>query len=388
MDLYVTSGGYEIPENNPLLQDRLYVNDGKGGFEKSNALPKMYSNTKAVSCADYDNDGDMDIFVGGSVTHGKYPMSDSSYLLENQNGTFIDVSKKRMSAISELRMVNAAIFTDYDNDGDSDLIVVGEWMPITLFENDNSYLKKQTHSELQDVNGWYQTIKEVDLDGDGFSDYIIGNWGENNKFHPSKEKPLHIYADDFDNNSSLDIILSKVSKTGALVPVRGKQCSSDQNNFLNNNIKTFKGFASSNIIEIYGEDRLKKATHLSVSNFESFILKNNENGSFKIKALPKHAQFSPTLGFETYDINNDGYLDVFGIGNVFDDEVETIRYDASKNYILLGDKNNEYTFTNDTSYFSDYESKAIKKIMINKDPHFIIMNKNERLTILKLRKLL
>ena len=143
---------------------------------------------------------------------------------------------------------------------------------------------------------------------------------------------------------------------------------------------------ATNIIWIYGEDRLKNATHFSVSNFESIILKNNGNGGFKIKTLPKHAQFSPTLGLETHDINNDGYLDIFGVGNVFNAEVETIRYDASKNYVLLGDKNNEYTFTHDTSYFSDHESKAIKKIMINNDPHFIIITKNKPLTILKLRK--
>ena len=388
MDLYVTSGGYEVAENSPLLQDRLYINDGEGKYTKSNALPEMHVNTKAVCSADYDNDGDMDLFIGGSVKHGKYPMAETSFLLENKNGHFKDVSKEHINAISELKMVNAAVFTDYDNDGDSDLIVVGEWMPILLFENENSIFKKHSITELQDTSGWYQTIKEVDLDGDGFLDYIIGNWGENNKFHPSKEKPLHIYADDFDHNSSLDIILSKVSKTGVLIPVRGKQCSSDQNNFINNNIKTFKSFASSNIIEIYGEDRLKNATHLSVSNFESLILQNNRNGGFNIKRLPKHAQFSPTLGLETYDINNDGYLDIFGVGNVFEAEVETIRYDASKNYILLGNKNNKYTFFNDSSYFTDLESKAIKKIMINKELHFIILNKNETITILKLRKFL
>lgn len=388
MDLYVTSGGYEVAENSGLLQDRLYINDGKGKYTKSNALPEMHINTKAVCSADYDNDGDMDLFIGGSVKHGKYPMAETSYLLENINGHFKDVSKEHINAISELKMVNAAIFTDYDNDGDSDLIVVGEWMPILLFENDNSIFKNHSITELKDTSGWYQTIKEVDLDGDGFLDYIIGNWGKNNKFHPSKEKPLHIYADDFDYNSSLDIILSKVSKTGALIPVRGKQCSSDQNNFINNKIKTFKSFASANIIEIYGEDRLKNATHLSVSNFESIILQNNRNGGFNIKTLPKHAQFSPTLGLETYDINNDGYLDIFGVGNVFEAEVETIRYDASKNYILLGNKNNKYTFLNDSSYFTDLESKAIKKIMINKELHFIILNKNEAITILKLRKFL
>ncbi|MFT5244559.1 MAG: hypothetical protein ACI8QQ_002499, partial [Psychroserpens sp.] len=385
MDLYVTSGGYEIEQNSPLLQDRLYINDGTGQFKKSNKLPNIQSNTKGITSADYDNDGDIDIFIGSRVKHGMYPISDTSYLLENQNGEFIDVTNDRIKEISELKIVNDAIFTDYDNDGDSDLIVVGEWMPITVFKNDNSHFKKIVLPELNDLNGWYQTIKEVDFNNDGYKDYIIGNWGENNKFHPSTEKPLHIYADDFDGNKSLDIILSKVSKTGELIPVRGKQCSSEQTAFINKKIKTYKEFAASNIIDIYGENELNKATHLTASNFQSIILKNNRDGQFEIKELPKHAQFSPTLSIEVHDLNNDGYLDIFAVGNIFDAEVETIRYDASKNYVLLGKKNDEFQFINDASYFNNNEAKAIKKIVINDIVHFIILNKNDTLKILRLK---
>ncbi|WP_296383456.1 VCBS repeat-containing protein [Winogradskyella sp.] len=388
MDLYVASGGYEVEQNSPLLLDRLYINNGGGKFKKSNRLPNILSNTKGITSADYDKDGDMDIFVGSRVQHGKYPLSDTSYLLENQNGNFKDVTAERISEISVLKMVNEAVFTDYDNDGDEDLIVVGEWMPITVFENNNAHFAKRELPELKDLNGWYQTIKEVDLDNDGFKDYIIGNWGENNKFHPSEEKPLHVYADDFDSNSSLDIILSKVSKTGELIPVRGKQCSSEQNTFINNKIKTYKEFAASNIIDIYGESELSRATHLTASNFQSIILMNNGNGNFEIKKLPKHAQFSPTLCVEAHDINNDGYLDIFGVGNVFDAEVETIRYDTSRNYVLLGNKNMKFEYSNDASYFNDNEAKAIKKIVINGITHFIIMNKNDKLKILKTRKLI
>jgi hypothetical protein len=386
MDLYVASGGYEVELNSPLLQDRLYVNDGKGTFKKSNKLPSMLSNTKGITSADYDNDGDIDIFIGSRVKHGMYPLSDASYLLENQNGKFVDVTSERIREISELKMVNEAIFTDYDNDGDADLIVVGEWMPIIVFENDNSHFIKRELPALKDLNGWYQTIKEVDLDKDGFKDYIIGNWGENNKFHPSEEKPIHVYADDFDNNSSLDIILSKVSKTGELIPLRGKQCSSEQNTFINNKIKTYKEFAASNIIDIYGENELSKATHFTASNFRSIILKNNGNGHFKIQKLTNQAQFSPTLSIEIHDINNDGYLDIFGVGNVFDTEVETIRYDASRNYVLSGDKDGGFQFINDVSYFNNNEAKVIKKMVINNQVHFIILNKNNTLKILRLRE--
>jgi hypothetical protein len=385
LDLYVASGGYEVEANSALLQDRLYVNNGKGQFKKSNKLPKIQSNTKGVTSADFDKDGDMDLFVGGRVKHGMYPLSDVSYLLENQNGKFVDVTNERINEVSELKMVNEVLFTDYDNDGDSDLIVVGEWMPITIFENDNSHFKKKEFLELSNLSGWYQTVKEVDFNNDGYKDYVIGNWGENNKFHPSTDKPLHIYADDFDDNASFDVILSKVSKTGDLIPIRGKECSSQQVTSLNNKIKTYKEFATSNLVDIYGENELSSATHLIATNFQSIILENNGNGEFKIKKLPKRAQFSPTLSVETHDLNNDGYLDIFAVGNVYDAEVETIRYDASRNYVLLGNKDDDFQFINDTSYFNNSEAKAIKKIVINGQVHFIIMNKNDPLKILRLK---
>ncbi|MFT5217698.1 MAG: hypothetical protein ACI83H_002839 [Glaciecola sp.] len=386
LDLLVTSGGYEVKEDSHLLQDRIYINDGKGNLSKSTILPSNLINSSAISTADYDQDGDTDVFISGSVIHGKYPLSEPSYLLENRNGTFVKATEKVITGLSEIGMVNDAVFTDYDNDGDADLIIVGEWMPITIFENNNSHFIKKEFPELKGINGWYQTITEADLDNDGFKDYIIGNWGENNKFHPSQEKPLHVYADYFDNNSTFDMILSKVSKTGELIPVRGKECSFEQNPSLKNNIKSYNQFANSTLFEIYGDKSLEKATHYTATNFTSFILKNQGNGTFEIENLPKQAQFSPTQGVATHDINKDGILDIFGVGNVYSSEVETIRYDASKNYVLLSNKNGGFKFINDTSYFNDQEAKAIKKIVINDTMHFIIMNKNEKLKIVKIKE--
>ena len=385
LDLYVTSGGYEIENNSTSLQDRLYINDGNGNYKKKNILPKIHTNTKGIAIADYDNDGDKDIFIGSRVKNGKYPLSDSSYLLENRNGIFIDVTSKVINEVTELQMVNDAVFSDYDNDEDKDLIVVGEWMPITVFENqDKKFIKKEI-DVLKNNNGWHQSISEVDLNNDGNKDYIIGNWGTNNKFHPSKEKPLHIYAGNFDENTSFDTALSKVSKTGDLIPVRGKECSSEQTPYLNDKVKTYKDFASSTLFEIYGSDKLANATHYEAHNFESIILKNIGNGEFKIQSLPNQAQFGPTLSIETHDINNDGYLDIFGVGNVYDTEVETIRYDASKGYLLLGNDNDSYDFNVDTSYINNNEAKTIKKIIIGNTIHFIILNKNSTLKILKIK---
>jgi len=385
LDLYVTSGGYEIKENSKLLQDRLYVNDGNGNFSKATNLPKITTNSKGIAASDYDNDGDVDIFVGGRVIHGKYPLSNNSYLLENNNGKFVDVTSKKINDLSDLKMVNDAIFTDYDNDGDFDLMVVGEWMPVVIFENvDKKFIKKEV-SVLKNSNNWAQSITETDANNDGFKEYIIGNWGANNKFHPTQEKPLHIYADYLDSNTTFDVVLSKVSKTGALLPVRGKECSSQQVPVLNEKVKSFKEFASLTLPDIYGEQALNNATHYTAHNFNSFILKFNKNKQFEIEQLPVQAQFSPTLSAVTFDFNNDGYLDIFGVGNVYEAEVETIRYDASKGYVLLGNKNGGFDFLNDTSYFNNNETKVISKIVIKNQPHFVILNKNNALKVLKIK---
>ena len=381
LDLYITSGGYEHQENSPLLQDRLYINDGNGNYTKSNRLPKLYSNTKAIAAADYDNDGDIDIFIGGSTKHGKYPLAETSYILKNDNGTFVNTNEE---ILSELRLVNDAVFSDYDADGDLDLLLVGEWMPVTIFENTNGKFSKKNLSELKNTSGWYQSITASDMDNDGDQDYIIGNWGTNNKFHPTEEKPLHIYAGNFDQNASYDMALSKVSKTGELLPVRGKQCSTEQTPILNSKIKTYKEFAASTLSEIYGQENLANATHFEVENFKSFMLKNNGEGKFDIQILPSHAQFGPTLSSTTHDFNNDGYMDILGVGNIYDAEVETIRYDASKGYLLLGNDKGVYQYVKDTSYFNNSEAKAIQKITINDKTHFIILNKNAELKLLKL----
>jgi hypothetical protein len=385
LDLYVTSGGYELENTSKFLEDRLYINNGKGSFKKRN-IPSITSTTKGIAFADFDQDGDQDIFVGSNAKHGQYPLSDIPYFLENKNGTYTNVIDEKFDDISSLRMINDAIFSDFDADGDLDLLVVGEWMPVTFYENKNNkfFLKKM--DKISNINGWFQTITASDLDQDGHVDYLIGNWGKNNKFHPTKEKPLHIYADYFDANNSFDIALSKVSKTGGLLPIRGKECSTQQTPFLNNKIKTFKDFASASMTEIYGSEKLENATHFMAHSFASILLKNNGNGQFEIQELPNEAQFSPTLGIEVADINNDGFLDIFGVGNVYDTEVETIRYDASKGYILLGNETGSYEFLKDESYFNHKEAKAIKKIVIKGILHFIIFNKNNKITLLKTNK--
>ncbi len=380
LDLYVSSGGYELDENSPLLQDRLYLNKGKGNFAKSNNLPKILSYTKGITTADFDNDGDQDLFVGSRVISKKYPLSHPSYLLENKQGKFINVTKSKLPDFNALKMVNDALFTDIDADGDVDLIVVGEWMPIVVFENKKGVFTLKKLPSLNKSNGWQQSVTQLDVNNDGFKDYIIGNWGNNNKFYPSVEKPLHIYADYFDKNSSFDIALSKLFK-GNLVPIRGKECSTQQTPFLKEKITKYAQFANSTMNDVYGDTRLQNATHYVAYNFSSVLLKNNQKGGFEVINLPKKAQFSPTLSTVVLNENTENPI-IFGVGTVYDSEVETIRYDASQNYFLQN-LNTKITASSETSFLTTKEAKTVKKITIRNKIHLLILNKNDSLSILQ-----
>lgn len=379
-DLYVVSAGYELSEDHPLLQDRLYVNDGSGNFSTSNSLPKMLTSGKSILAADYDGDGDTDLFVGGNVIPGKYPLSPRSYLLKNENGKFTDVTTSS-PVLAEIGMVSEAIFTDYDNDNDPDLMVVGEWMQPTIFENSNgTFEKTDAISGLEKSEGWWFSISAADFDGDGDDDYVLGNIGKNNKFQPKKDKPIYIYGKDFDNNGSFDVALSKINN-GKLVPVRGKECSSEQNPFLLDKIQTYKEFASLEMKDIYGEDKLKDAHQLIAHMFESVYLENLGDGNFNIKKLPGEAQVGPTLSFANTDLNKDGNMDIMGIGAIYDAEVETIRYDSNYGYVLLGDGKGNFTYTREYKPFIDSDSKDIAQISIQGKPHFMVVSNNAPLQI-------
>lgn len=378
LDLYIATGNYSLPENSSLLQDRLYINDGKGNFSKGK-LPKMLSVTKAIATNDFDNDGDIDLFVGGRIIPGKYPNAPESFLLENKNGRFVNITSKKAPELKHLGLINDASFSDFDNDGDNDLIVVGEWMPITILNNDNGEFNI-TELSLKTTKGWFQSIEAIDIDNDGDDDYLVGNMGMNNKFHPTNDKPLHIYANYFDDNTSYDTALSKESQ-GELFPVRGKECSSQQTPFLNEKIGTFKEFANSTLIDVYGEEKIANALHLEATDFSTYLIKNNGNRQFEFIELPIEAQFGPTLDFEVLDINNDGKKEVIGVGNIYDAEVETIRYDASKGFIF--NYENDKFLNNKVNLLNVNDAKAIKNININGIQHLIILNANEHLTILK-----
>jgi hypothetical protein len=380
-DLYVVSAGYELPENSPLLQDRLYLNDGSGKFTRAtNRLPRILISGKAVAASDYDQDGDTDLFVGGNVVSGKYPIAPRSYLLENENGTFTDATNSNESLL-KIGMVSDATFTDYDGDDDMDLLVVGEWLKPTFFRNDDGKFNRDDQvGGLDNTEGWWFSVTAADFDGDGDDDYMLGNLGKNNKFQPSSKKPLYIYAKDFDDNGSFDVALSKIND-GKLVPVRGKECSSEQNPFLLDKIQSYKEFASLDMNQIYGEESLDEALSLAVYTFESAYIENLGDGNFAIEQLPMEAQTGPTLSMATTDFNNDGNLDLIGIGAIYDAEVETIRYDGNYGYVLLGDGKGGFTHSDVYDPFVDSDAKDMTQITINGNQYFLVVSNNAALEI-------
>ena len=209
MDLFVVSGGNEFAPGSPNLQDRLYVNNGNGSFTKAkNVLPEYFTSGSCVIPFDYDRDGDMDLFVGGRLIPGKYPLSASSHLLENSEGVFVDVSEQRAPGFKDLGMVTAACWADLDQNGESDLIIVGEWMPVSVFHQQNGNFSRASDNGLEDSGGWYYSIAAEDMDDDGDIDLVAGNLGLNYKYKASPEEPFQVYSGDFDDNGRLDIVLS------------------------------------------------------------------------------------------------------------------------------------------------------------------------------------
>lgn len=380
MDLYVASGGNYVKETEEFYQDRLYVNVN-GVFEKV-ALPRIITSGLVIKAIDFNSDAAMDLFVGGRISPGKYPQAPQSYLLQNTGGkdrklAFVDVTDTIIPEIKKAGMITAAIWSDFDNDIDKDLMIVGEWMPVQLYENKNGKFVLTSKKELLSSRGWWNTIKSIDLDSDGDEDYILGNLGLNYKYKTSEEAPFEIYAKDFDENNSHDIVLS-YEKEGKKYPVRGRECSSQQVPAIAHRFKTYSEFAHSDLDKIYGKAQLKTALHYKVDRFDHIWIENDK-GVFKIHSLPNLAQLSSINAIENFKIENKEYF--LMAGNLFQSEVETPRNDASVGVVLNNDLRKVETSTK--GLFLNTEVKHIQKIKIqNQQNCFVIANNNDKIQVL------
>ncbi|MDW3210507.1 MAG: VCBS repeat-containing protein [Reichenbachiella sp.] len=385
-DLYVVTGSYEFQEGTSLLRNHLYENDGNGNFSQNNeVLPQNASNGKVVACADIDADGDLDLFVGGRVISGSYPLSPDSYVLINENGKFRDMTKKVAPDVSSIGMVTGASFTDFDQDGDLDLMVVGEWSAIQLFENHSGLLSKHSSSSLDETIGLWSALEVVDIDQDGDDDYLVGNLGLNTKYKTGGEKEFHIFSHDFDNSGMYDIVLTNKYK-GNLVPARGLECSSEQIPSIKTEFTSFQDFASASLEDIYGEQKLKQAHHIQVDILTSVLVVNDGNGQFSLIQLPNEAQIAPIQDFEILDVNKDGVDEIFIVGNLFETEVETVRYDAMKGVVLnYKDGNMINVAKSQSGFFVDGNTRSVNELIINDEQYLMVSLNGSGLKFFKTR---
>lgn len=374
LDLYVVSGGSQAPANNPIYQDRLYINSN-GTFEKSDLLPQAYLNGSCVKPIDFNQDGKMDLFVGGRSVPQSYPSFEKNQLLINTENGFVDQIESIAPELQKVGMVYDASWTDINGDDKMDLIVVGEFMTPQVFIHASNQLENKSEEYIPEhMSGWWYSVEAKDLNNDGTPEFILGNIGMNNKYHPNPEHPLRIYGSDFDKNNTPDIVLSKTTDKYGEVPVRGRECSSQQMPFIKNKFKDFNSFASASLEDIYGEKDLEKAITLEANNFYSGYL-SLENGSFTFHKFPAWAQISAVRDIEFADYDNDGDEDIILIGNMYDAEVETVRHDSSLGLILENDYPNFHSkrFT-DTGWYTPGNAREIAKTTFKGKPAFIVTN--------------
>ena len=338
-DLYVVSGGNEFPLASDKLRDRLYLNDGKGGFSKAtDRLPELVTSGSCVVAADIDRDGDMDLFVGGRLTPGLYPISPRSYILENDGkGFFRDVTEKKNKKLLYPGMITDAKWSDFNGDGLPDLILAGEWMPVRLFVNTGSALQEVTGQNWMPVSkGWWNSIGAGDFDEDGDTDYILGNFGLNFQIKPTPEEPATIYVKDFDHNGTPDPIICYYIQ-GKSYPMYSLYDLGRQIPEINKKYPTYKSFADQTIEDIFSKKALKDAMTYQVNNFSTCYLQNLGNNRFSLTPLPLPAQLSPVFSILTDDFNHDGHQDLLLAGNFYEMRIKFGRLDANKGLLLLGD---------------------------------------------------
>jgi len=336
LDLYVCSGGVVQYGKPTIYQDRLYQNDGSGNFvHNETALPEMPTSTKAIAAADFDQDGDTDLFIGGRVSPGKYPSTPQSYLLENEKGIFRKSTKEIASKLNQIGMVTDALWIDFDNDQDKDLIVLGEWMPITIFENQKGQLEAKPII-VKGTNGWWNTIAEGDFDNDGDIDFLVGNLGLNTDYKASLEEPFRLYAKDFDNNGSIDPILSQyIDGVEQAVTYRDKLI--EQIPPLKRRFTSYKQYAETPFKDIFTATEMKNVEVFESYLFSSSYVENLGQGQFELRPLPMELQMAPLKKFLVEDFDRDGNLDALVIGNDYSTNVTIGRYDAFTGAVLLGD---------------------------------------------------
>jgi enediyne biosynthesis protein E4 len=340
-DLYVCSGGNEFSPNSTALIDRLYINDGKGRFTRSPQVlpsPSIFESSSCVRAADYDGDGDLDLFVGVRLTPFRYGYPCKGYILNNNGkGIFTDVTETVAPALKTAGMVTDAGWFDYDKDGKPDLVITGEYMPVRIFHNENHTLKEVTGAAgLVKTNGWWNRIEIADINNDGYPDIIAGNHGLNSRFKATEKKPVCMYAGDFGNDGTVQQIVTCYNGDSSY-PMLLRHDLVGVLPYLKKKYLKYENYKEQTIEDIFSQQQLSKAVKLEAYTMQSSVFINNKNGTFSGKALPTEAQLSPMYGIATGDFDKDGNMDILMGGNFYQSKPEVGIYDASYGVLLKGD---------------------------------------------------
>ncbi len=336
-DLYVVSGGIEAEPGDEVLRDRLYRNDGSGRFTRDvDALPNVTDSGGPVCAADFDRDGDLDLFVGGRSVPGQYPLAPKSRLFVNDSGRYADATAELAPALLATGMVTAGVWTDIDNDGWIDLVVAHEWGPVKTFINVDGHLVDRTlHSGIAKLTGWWNGVDAIDVDGDGDIDLIATNFGLNTKYHASMQHPALLYYGDFDQSGTMRIVEAEFENE-TLFPVRGRSCSTRAIPSLGSRFTNFRQFAMADLQDLYSDECIEASYRFAATTLQSTLFLNDGRGHYLAKPLPRIAQVSPGFGVQFTEVNGDAHPDIYLVQNFYSPQPETGPMDGGLSQLLLG----------------------------------------------------
>ncbi len=381
LDLMLGAGGNEYQRGGKYFILRYYKNDGKGNFIVDNTnIPQIIGNFSCIEATDIDGDNDIDLFFGARIIPGNYGLQPRSYLLINDQGQWKERTPESLAGIG---MVTDATWTDVDGDNDKDLVVVGDWMSIQIFKNENGQLSDPT--KIPESSGWWSRVETADLDKDGDLDFVIGNRGTNTKFQASPQRPLTMFVNDFDDNEKSEFIINWYPPLdNTAYPFASKNDLLKQLPSLRKNNLKYEDYAKQTYETLFAPEKKSTAIGYKVECLESSILWN-ENGKFVLEALPNSAQVAPVFGIIIEDLNEDTYPDIWLGGNMYALQPQVGRHDASKGVLLFGNQEKEFTAVPPSKSGIYVEGEVRDAMMIKNGNHksMIIARNNEKLLMFK-----
>jgi len=399
-DLYVVSGGAEFDAGSVLYQDRLYLNDGKGNFTKAGkALPAEGFNGSSVTALDFDEDGDLDLFIGGHVLPGKFPQADNSMLLQNNKGIFTNVTNNIAKELAKPGMINCAAWSDIDGDGKKELSLAGEWMPVSIYKMQNGTFKKmqQTVSfispfsqkdtviNMEEFSGWWYCLKTADIDGDGDLDIIAGNRGTNCSIKGNYYNPCTVYAKDFDANGSYDAVLGYYNQ-GKCYPLFSRDQLIDQMPSMRKKFIRYKDYSGTTLDKLFTEEQKKGMDIYKTNFFESGVLINEGNGAFRFIGFAEKAQLSNINDFVVDDFDKDGIKDIIVCGNSYDPAVMLGNIDATSILMLKGNGKGEFTAVPHTTDGLKVRGESRKLIYLKENNLLVVLKNSAAVQVFSINK--